>query len=157
MKDGLTTRMSPSTEDNVDRSVTALSYLSQTDQTAETDRQDLDWSPQYEGLEEDSKHRRGEAEDDEVSDGHQRDGSEAAESDAGHEEPVQGDHQPLAYRDPLRIVLLCIETYKIIDILRLPSITCFRFLIRTNAKTGTWMTPLAMATSVALRLNQLTT
>ena len=51
--------------------------------------------PEEEALEEDREDWGGEAEDDEISDGHEGDGGEAAQPSTGHQEPVQGDHYPL--------------------------------------------------------------
>ena len=69
--------------------------VSLTNQTTQGHADNLDRSLQYQELEEDSEDGRGEAEDDEVPDGHQRDGGQAGEAHGGHQQTVEGDRQPL--------------------------------------------------------------
>ena len=56
-------------------------YKSLTDQTAQSQGKKLNRSPQYEKLEEDGEDGCGEEEDDEVPDGHERDGGQAGQTD----------------------------------------------------------------------------
>ena len=70
--------------------------LNLTDQTTQSQGNNLDPSPQYEKLKEDGEDRRGEEEDDEVADGHERDGGQTGEADGGHQDSVEGDQDPMA-------------------------------------------------------------
>ena len=60
-----------------------------TNQTAQHQGDHLDRSLQDQELEEDGEDRRGEAEDDEVPDGHEGDGGQAGEASGGHQETVE--------------------------------------------------------------------
>ena len=71
------------------------SSLDLTYQTTQGQDKNLDRSPQYEKLKEDREDGGGEEEDDEVPDGHERDGGQAGEADGGHQYSVEGDQQPL--------------------------------------------------------------
>ena len=95
MKEGCTTRMSPRTASDFVY-FWVNSSLDLTDQTTQGQGNNLDRSPQYEKLKEDREDGGGEEEDDEVPDGHERDGGEAGEADRGHQDSVEGDQQPLA-------------------------------------------------------------
>ena len=76
-----------------------------TNETTQHHGEHLDRSLQYQELEEDREHRGDEAEDDEVPDGHERDGGQAGEARGGHQETVERDLQPLADCDGLPLAL----------------------------------------------------